>query len=199
MIEVTLSVLVIFFLVGLCAGFFDAISGGGGLLTVPAMLLAGKFQGLFGTASATYSFTSKGHLDLRALAPTAAACFAASVAGAYVASFVPQDALAMALPVVLICVALYFAFGANLSDIARTPLISKLALAGFALPLVGLYDGIFGPGAGSFYMLMLLGLGGLGILQATAQTKLFNFASNLGGFVGFALIGAVAWKIGLAM
>jgi len=209
MIEVTLSVLVIFFVVGLCAGFFDAISGGGGLLTVPAMLLAGvpplialgtnKFQGLFGTASATYSFASKGHLDLRALAPTAAACFAASVVGAYVASFVPQDALAMALPVVLICIALYFAFGRNLGDTARPALISKFALAGFALPLVGLYDGLFGPGAGSFYMLMLLGLGGLGVLQATAQTKLFNFASNLGGFIGFALIGAVAWKIGVAM
>lgn len=209
MIEPTLTLLLIFLAVGMCAGFFDAISGGGGLLTVPALLLAGvpplialgtnKFQGLFGTASATLSFAKKGHLDLRSNAITAFLCFIASVVGAYIASFVPQKMLGIALPIVLIGVALYFALGANLTDKPRVPLISKFALAGFALPFVGLYDGVFGPGAGSFYMLMLLGLGGLGVLQATAQTKLFNFASNLGGFIGFALIGAVAWKIGIAM
>jgi uncharacterized membrane protein YfcA len=209
LIEVTVDLLIIFFAVGMCAGFFDAISGGGGLLTVPALLIAGvpplialgtnKFQGIFGTASATLTFASKGHLDLRALWPIAASCFVASVLGAFVASYIPQHALSYALPVVLIWVALYFAFSPNLSDLTREPLISATVLTCFALPIVGFYDGIFGPGAGSFYMLMLLGLGGMGVLQATAQTKLFNFASNLGGFIGFALIGAVAWKIGLAM
>lgn len=209
MIEVTIGLLVIFFLVGLCAGFFDAISGGGGLLTVPALLIAGvpvlialgtnKFQGLFGTASATLTFAAKGHLDLRRLWPIAVMCFGASALGAFIASYVPQQALAAVLPVVLIAVALYFALSPNLSDLARKPKVPAIVMTCFCLPMVGLYDGIFGPGAGSFYMLMLLGLGGLGVLQATAQTKLFNFASNLGGFIGFAIIGAVSWKIGLAM
>ena len=67
------------------------------------------------------------------------------------------------------------------------------------LPMVGFYDGIFGPGAGSFYMLALVSLGGFGILKATAKTKFMNFASNLGGFVGLAVVGAVIWPIGLSM
>ncbi|MEZ8007915.1 MAG: TSUP family transporter [Amylibacter sp.] len=93
----------------------------------------------------------------------------------------------------------YFALSPNLTDLRRKPLIPTLILTSFLLPVVGFYDGIFGPGAGSFYMLMLLSLGGMGILQATAQTKFFNFASNFGGFIGFALIGAISWKVGFLM
>lgn len=209
MIEVTIGVLVILFVVAMCAGFFDAISGGGGLLTVPALLMVGvpplialgtnKFQGVFGTASAAMTFAAKGHLDLRALWPVAVVCFLASAVGALIASYIPQDALAFALPAILILVALYFAFAPNLSTGPRKPMISGAMMAGFALPMIGLYDGVFGPGAGSFYMLILLGLGGLELVQATARTKLFNLSSNLGGLIGFALIGAVAWKIGLTM
>tara|TARA_R110002124_G_scaffold72020_16_gene192777 strand:- start:9771 stop:10526 length:756 start_codon:yes stop_codon:yes gene_type:complete len=209
MIEITTGLLVILFFVAMTAGFFDAISGGGGLLTVPALLMAGvpplmalgtnKFQGVFGTATATMTFATKGHLDLRRLLPIAVGCFVASVVGAFTASFIPQDALAYVLPAVLIFVALYFAFAPDLSKGARQPRVSPLILSAVALPFVGLYDGIFGPGAGSFYMLILLGLGGLSVLQATAQTKLFNLASNLGGLIGFALMGAIAWKIGVTM
>ena len=73
-------------------------------------------------------------------------------------------------------------------------------MLGFTVvPLIGFYDGIFGPGAGSLFMLALVALAGMRILQATARTKLFNFASNIGGFVGFAVLGAVVWKVGLIM
>ncbi len=209
MIETAISVLLILFLVAMFAGFVDAISGGGGLITVPALLMAGvpplvalgtnKFQGVFGTASAAMTFASKGHLNLRALWPVALICFLASVVGALIASYIPQDALAFALPAVLILVAIYFACAPNLSKGPRKPVVGGAIITGFALPLIGLYDGIFGPGAGSFYMLVLLGLGGMELVQATARTKLFNFSSNLGGLIGFALIGAVAWKVGLTM
>jgi len=209
MTEITVSLLVILFFVGLCAGFFDAISGGGGLISLPAMLIAGvppltaigtnKLQGLFGTASASITFAAKGHLDLRTLWPIAFLCFAASSAGALTASYIPQEALTYAFPFILIGVALYFALSPNLTDLRRKPLIPTLILTSFLLPVVGFYDGIFGPGAGSFYMLILLSLGGMGILQATAQTKFFNFASNFGGFIGFALIGAISWKVGFLM
>jgi len=67
------------------------------------------------------------------------------------------------------------------------------------VPAVGFYDGVFGPGAGSFYMLAFVALAGYGVLKATAHTKLLNFASNLGGFAAFALVGVVAWKAGLVM
>ncbi|TGR71748.1 hypothetical protein EN866_40095, partial [Mesorhizobium sp. M2D.F.Ca.ET.223.01.1.1] len=65
--------------------------------------------------------------------------------------------------------------------------------------LVGFYDGVFGPGAGSFYMLAFVTLAGYGVLKATAHTKLLNFASNIGGFVVFAAVGVIDWKIGLMM
>ena len=77
MIDITVNLLILFFFLGLFAGFFDSISGGGGLLTIPVMLIAGvpplvalgtnKLQGLFGTASATITFAMKGHLNIRAL------------------------------------------------------------------------------------------------------------------------------------
>jgi uncharacterized protein len=67
------------------------------------------------------------------------------------------------------------------------------------VPAIGFYDGLFGPGTGSFFMLAFVSLAGFGMLKATAHTKLLNFASNLGGFATFALVGAVAWKIGVLM
>jgi uncharacterized membrane protein YfcA len=78
-------------------------------------------------------------------------------------------------------------------------LVSPFILGFIVLPLVGLYDGIFGPGAGSFYMLALVSIGGFGIIKATAKTKLMNFSSNIGGFIGLAIAGAIIWPIGLSM
>ena len=191
------------------AGFLDSISGGGGLLTIPAMLTAGvpplealgtnKLQGIFGTGSATITFASRGHIDFRSLWPIAVLCFISSIVGALIASKIPEQRLAIFIPYILIFVALYFGLSKNISDIGNAPILRFSILATLILPIVGLYDGIFGPGAGSFYMFALLSLLGVGIVQATAQTKLLNFSSNLGGFIFFCVVGAVNWEIGLTM
>jgi len=209
MIDITVNLLILFFFLGLFAGFFDTISGGGGLLTIPVMLMVGvpplealgtnKLQGIFGTGSATLTFASKGHLDFKSLWPIALLCFISSIVGALIASQIPEQTLAIFIPYILILVALYFGLSKNISDVGKTPILRFSILATIILPIVGLYDGIFGPGAGSFYMFVILSLGGLGIVQATAQTKLLNFSSNLGGFIFFCLIGAVNWEIGLIM
>ena len=209
MIDITVNLLILFFFLGLFAGFFDTISGGGGLLTIPVMLMVGvpplealgtnKLQGIFGTGSATLTFASKGHLDFKSLWPIAFLCFISSIVGALIASQIPEQTLAIFIPYILILVALYFGLSKNISDVGKTPILRYSILATIILPIVGLYDGIFGPGAGSFYMFVILSLGGLGIVQATAQTKLLNFSSNLGGFIFFCLIGAVNWEIGLIM
>jgi len=209
MIDITVNLLILFFFLGLFAGFFDTISGGGGLLTIPVMLMVGvpplealgtnKLQGIFGTGSATLTFASKGHLDFKSLWPIALLCFISSIVGALIASQIPEQTLAIFIPYILILVALYFGLSKNISDVGKTPILRYSILATIILPIVGLYDGIFGPGAGSFYMFVILSLGGLGIVQATAQTKLLNFSSNLGGFIFFCLIGAVNWEIGLIM
>lgn len=191
------------------AGFVDSIAGGGGLITVPALMLAGlspvqalgtnKLQGLFGSGSATLAYAAGGHVDLRAQAPWAVLSFAGAAAGALLATLVPGDLLRVALPFMLIAIALYFAFRRGMDDTDRASRMSTFMFGLLVVPAIGFYDGLFGPGTGSFFMLAYVMLAGYGVLKATAHTKLLNFASNLGGFAAFALAGAVVWKIGLAM
>jgi uncharacterized membrane protein YfcA len=191
------------------AGFVDSIAGGGGLVTVPALLLAGfspvdsiatnKLQALFGSGSATLAYAAKGQVSPSRQLPAAAAAFAGGCAGALAATVAPADVLSAALPVVLIAIALYFALKPNMNDLDRAERLSPFLFAATLVPLVGFYDGIFGPGAGSFYMLGFVALAGYGVTKAAAHTKLLNFASNLGGFVIFAAVGVIHWKIGLLM
>jgi uncharacterized membrane protein YfcA len=191
------------------AGFVDAIAGGGGLVTVPALLLAGftpvesiatnKLQALFGSATATLAYARKGHVDLRAQSKWALLSFLGSALGAGLATVLPGEFLSALLPLLLIAIAVYFALKPNMGDVDRARRMGPVLFGFTIVPVIGFYDGIFGPGAGSFFMLAFVGLAGFGLLKATAHTKLLNFASNLGGFVVFALAGVVHWKIGLAM
>ena len=191
------------------AGFIDSIAGGGGLITVPVLMLAGltpeqalatnKVQGSFGAATAAFSYARSGLVDLRAQLPTATLAFAAGVAGAMLVTALPTQALRVVLPVVLIGIALFFALKPGLSDADRVARLSPGVFALTAVPGIGFYDGLIGPGAGAFYMLAFVTLAGFGILKATAHTKLLNFASNIGGLTAFALTGHPLWLVGLLM
>jgi uncharacterized membrane protein YfcA len=158
-----------------------------------------KLQALFGTSSATFAYAAKGHVDLRRQLPTALAALAGGALGALAATIVPGAILSAALPIILVAIALYFAIKPNMGDIDRARRLSPFLFGLMIVPAIGFYDGIFGPGAGSFYMLAFVSLAGYGILKATAHTKLLNFSSNIGGFVIFASVGVIAWKIGLLM
>jgi uncharacterized membrane protein YfcA len=194
---------------GFAAGFIDSIAGGGGLVTVPALLLAGlspaeslgtnKLQSLFGSASATIAYAQKGHVHLKTQLPSALMSGLGGVAGALLAGFLPGDLLRAFLPILLIAIALYFALKPNMGDIDRSRRVTPFLLGLTVIPLIGFYDGLFGPGAGSFYMLCFVSLAGYGLLKATAHTKLLNLASNLGGFATFAFLGVINWKVGLCM
>ena len=191
------------------AGFVDAIAGGGGLITVPVLMLAGlspeqalatnKVQGSFGAATAAFSYGRSGLVDLRRQLPTAALAFAAGGAGAALVTALPTDLLRVALPVLLIGIALFFALKPGLNDLDRAARLRPALFALTAVPLIGFYDGLIGPGAGAFYMLGFVTLAGFGILKATAHTKLLNFSSNLGGLAVFALTGNPLWLVGLVM
>jgi uncharacterized protein len=195
--------------VALVAGFIDAIAGGGGLVALPALLLAGldpvsalatsKLQGTFGTASATHTFWKKGLLKPREhLAEIFSASVGASL-GVLCVSLAPTDLLKQAMPLVLIVIAIYFAFSNKLSVHGRKRLLPLGVFSfGFA-PLIGFYDGIFGPGTGSFFMLALTSLFGVGLVEATARTKLLNFTSNFAALCFFAAGGHMVWTVGLAM
>jgi hypothetical protein len=191
------------------AGFLDAIAGGGGLITVPAYALAGldpatavatnKVNGAMGVAAASLAFARRGAYRDAEPWRIAAGAAVGGAAGALLLSRVPTGWLATAMPVALIVIALYFAFTPSLGDSARRPRVSTAVAAGVFAPLIGLYDGLFGPGAGSFYMIVCVALLGRSALRATAETKLANLASNLASLIAFGLLGKIVWPLGLTM
>lgn len=207
--DLSLTLALLLIAAAFLAGFVDSIAGGGGLIAVPALLLAGftpvealgtnKLQGLFGSASATVAYSRKGHVDLKAQLPWAALSAAGAALGALLATVIPGEMFRAFLPFLLIGIALYFAVKPNMGDIDRARRLSPFLFGLVIVPLIGFYDGVFGPGAGSFFMLAFVALAGYGLLKATAHTKLLNFASNLGAFVIFAFVGVISWKIGLIM
>ena len=209
MFEVSLNLLMMLLGAAFVAGFIDAIAGGGGLITLPALLLAGaspiealstnKVQGSFGAATAALSYARAGQVDLRAQRVPAFVALAAGLFGAVLATRLPTETLHIVIPMVLIAVALFFALKRGLSDEDQVRRIRPELFTALFVPLIGTYDGMIGPGAGAFYMIGFVTLAGYGILKATAHTKLLNFSSNIGGLVIFALFGATWWFTGVAM
>ncbi|MGV8853840.1 MAG: TSUP family transporter [Devosia sp.] len=195
--------------VGMLAGFVDAIAGGGGMIALPALLSVGlppvaalatnKLQGSIGTAMAALTFWRRGYVSLRALLPAALLTFAGSLSGALVVRQLDTSLLNIAVPIALIGIALYFLFAPNLSDIDKTARLSFgrfVPLLGFA---IGFYDGIFGPGTGSFFTIGFVMLFGLGITRASGNTKVLNLVSNLAALAIFIPSGDVVWPVAVAM
>ena len=194
---------------GMLAGFVDAIAGGGGLIALPALLAAGvrpiaalgtnKVQGVIGTAMAATTYWRRGYVSLRALALAIPATFAAAFLGAFVVKQIDVSVLSLAVPVALVAIALYFLLAPRLGDEDRH---ARLGWTGFVPVLgmaVGFYDGIFGPGTGSFLTMGFVALFGLGVTRAAGNTKIVNLASNLGALALFIPSGDVLWPAALAM
>lgn len=209
MFEIATDLALLLVLAAFVAGFVDAIAGGGGLITVPALLLAGanpvealatnKLQGTFGAGTAALSYARAGHVRLLDQLGMAAVAALAGGAGAMVAHLIPAEVLRLIMPVVLIGVAAFFALRRGLSDADRVQRMPPAVFTFTAVPLIAAYDGFFGPGTGSFFMMGFVLLAGFGVLKATAHTKLLNFASNLGSLLVFVFSGAMWWMTGLAM
>lgn len=209
MFELSLTVVALLLAAAFFAGFVDSIAGGGGLITVPALLLAGlppvqalatnKVQGAFGAGTAALAYSRKGHVDLKSQTVPALLSFAAAFAGSTLVPFIPTQTFRLGLPAILIGVALFFALKPGLSDADRHQRLTPALFTATAVPLIAFYDGLVGPGTGSFFMIAFVLLAGQGVLKATAHTKLLNFASNIGSVTAYALMGAPLWLLGLAM
>jgi uncharacterized membrane protein YfcA len=201
--------LALLFLLALTAGAVDAIAGGGGLLTVPALLWAGltpvealatnKAQGVFGTLAATAQFIRRGMIEPRRAALAVACTFAGAAAGAVAVQFLPNDLLARLVPLLLIAFALYFLLSPRVSDVDSHRRIGDATFGALVGTGVGFYDGFFGPGTGTFFAVAYVALLGLNLRRATAHAKLLNFTSNLAAFLFFVAGGQVVWAIALAM
>ena len=194
---------------GLLAGFVDAIAGGGGLIALPALLAAGvppvaalgtnKVQSVIGTGMAALTYWRKGFVSLPALAVAIGCTFVAAFLGAFVVKQVDTSLLQIAVPLALVAIAFYFLFAPRLTDEdkhARLRFALFVPLMGAA---IGFYDGIFGPGTGSFLTMGFVALFGLGITRAAGNTKILNLASNLGALALFIPSGDVIWAAAGAM
>lgn len=190
------------------AGFIDAIAGGGGLVTVPALLAAGippvsalatnKLQSSMSVAMACGRYARTGLIDFRGYAATAALVFVLAFAGALAVQSVSNAVLGRIMPVLIVAVVAYVLLSPRMTDADSHERLSRRAFAPVA-GAVGFYDGFFGPGAGSFYSTSLVALRGMGLTRAAATTKLFNFTSNFAALILFALGGHVLWLLGLVM
>lgn len=209
MLEVSIELLSLLLVAAFAAGFVDSIAGGGGLITLPTLIIAGappvtalatnKVQGLFGAGMAAINYSRAGHVKLSEQIWPALVSFAAAVIGALLASHLPTDVIRLGLPVLLIGIALFFALKPGLNDIDRVRRISPTIFMVTFVPVIGFYDGLVGPGTGAFFMLGFVALAGFGVLKATAHTKLLNFASNVGGMLAFAFVAKPWWITGLLM
>lgn len=206
--ELEISILLLLGFAALVAGFVDSIAGGGGMITIPALYLAGipphealgtnKFGAVFGSFSATLHFYKNGYLDLKKCGIFIASAFVFSVSGTLLVQVINADFLRKCIPFLLIFFALYFLFSKKVREEASNARFGKVALA-FVIGGIGFYDGFFGPGTGSFLMMSLISLGGFGIKDALAQAKLYNFTTNIASVLVFAMFGHILFTIGIVM
>lgn len=196
------------------AGFVDAVAGGGGMIQVPALFAAypreapaallgtNKLASIFGTLNAARKYARAVAMPWATVVPTAAAAFLFSFAGAALAAWLPKEAMRPLVLVLLIAVAVYTAlrpdFGQAARSIAR-PTRRAFWLAVAAGALLGFYDGVFGPGAGSFMIFAFVRLFGMDFLHASASAKVTNAATNAGALLLFAPAGHMLWALGLGM
>jgi len=202
-------VLALLAVTGLVAGFIDSIAGGGGLITLPALLAAGlppqlalgsnKLQGSFGTFSASLTFLRGGEVSLREMALPFGVTFAAAGLGTLAVQALDPGFLAGMIPFLLVAIAVYFVLAPQAGTMDTRARIGPHAFVWGIVPVIGFYDGFFGPGTGSFFAICFVALLGHNLRRATAKTKLLNFASNIASLCFFVLGGNVAWAAGLVM
>lgn len=197
------------FLAAFIAGFLDTLAGGGGLISLPALIISGipplaalgtnKLQGSMGTATATYVMLKTKKVRWEDVKLLMLSAFIGSLLGTIVVQFVNTELLYFVIPVVLLLTAIYFIATPQLQLADRQPRISDSLYRKAVVPTIGWYDGMFGPGTGSFFALSGVSLRGHGLINATAVAKTLNFATNFASLIIFLIAGKVVWAAGIVM
>jgi uncharacterized membrane protein YfcA len=204
----------VFFLIlaAFSAGLVDAIAGGGGLIQLPALLIGlpqastvevlgtNKVASVFGTTASALTYRRSVKTDAIFLVTMALPALFGSVLGALSASLIPTQSMRPIVFVLLVSVAIYTWRKPDLGSIEalRYQKNKRFLISAIAGLVIGFYDGIFGPGTGSFLMLILIYLG-FAFLSASAIAKVVNVSTNLGAIMVFGLNGAVLWQVGLVL
>ena len=207
--EISIELLALLFSVATFAGFIDAIAGGGGLLTIPALLATGmtpaialgtnKLQACGGSFSASLYFVRKKAVNLREILLLIALTFLGAVIGSILIQRIDVQALKVFLPFLVFAIGLYFLFAPSIGDDDKKQRIGYPLFAVLVGATIGFYDGVFGAAAGSFYTLSFVLLLGFNLTKAVAHAKVLNFTSNLASLIFFILGGAVIWQVGIVM
>ena len=192
------------------AGFVDAIAGGGGLISLPAYLLAGvpmhqaiatnKLSSATGTTISTIRYCRNTKVDWSIAGPAIVLSLIGSSIGAKLTMMMPESVLKVVLLVVLPVTAV-FVFRKNALVEKQSGSVSHrrmLLITWIAALAIGCYDGFYGPGTGTFFILVMVGLAKMDMMQAAANTKLINLASNISALVAFLIGGKVVLTLGLA-
>ncbi len=211
---ISTATIVVLVLVAFAAGWVDAVVGGGGLLQLPALLIAlpdstppasilgtNKVSSVWGTAVSSALYAVKIRPDWRSIIPLVIGASTGSALGAQAARFLPKEVFTPIVLLALVVVGVYTWRRPELGLITERKHVGRthyLITLGIGLA-VGAYDGILGPGTGSFFVILLVGLLGWGFLDASAQAKIANLVTNLSAIAVFAAHGAVLWQLGLMM
>jgi uncharacterized membrane protein YfcA len=203
------ELLAFLFFVAIAAGFLDTLAGGGGLLTLPALMMAGlpplsalatnKLQSSMGTATATFMMLRNKHVRWHHVKWLMFAAFIGSAMGTVIIQLINTDALTIVIPVVICFIGLYFLFTPTVDEANKKPRMSASRYKKLVVPVIGCYDGLFGPGTGSFFALAGRALRAQPFLEATAIAKTLNFSTNIASLIVFFFAGQVIWLVGFAM
>jgi uncharacterized membrane protein YfcA len=196
-------------LVAVIAGFIDAIAGGGGLLTIPALLFTGitpvqaiatnKLQACFGSFTATRFFVKQNLVSPRKQKWGILAASMGAILGAIAIQQFDSKILISLLPFALILIAVYLVLAKNFGQSADKPKLNEKKFNASFIAGIGFYDGFFGPGTGTFFTLSYCKMRAMNLIQATAHAKLMNFTTNIISLLIFILSDQIIWQIGLAM
>ena len=208
----TAATVVLVLLAALGAGWIDAVVGGGGLLQLPALLLVpgmspvqalgtNKLASIFGTTTSAVTYHRRVHPDLRTAVPMALVALASSFAGASVAALLPAAVFKPIIVLALIGIAVSTLLRPSLGEVTALRHSGRrhhgvAAAVGLA---IGFYDGVLGPGTGSFLVFAMVSLLGYDFLNASAKAKIVNVATNLGALLFFVPHGSVFLGLGVLL
>ena len=195
------------------AGFVDAMAGGGGLIQLPALIVGlpnkelplilgtNKVPSIFGTAAAARNYFKNIKPDIPLTLSMMGPAFIGSMGGASLAATVPKDFFKPFIVFLLVIVAIYTWIKPELGMSENLKYTHKKRLAIVALIglLIGFYDGIFGPGTGTFLVFFLVSGIGYAFLKASGTAKLVNISTNAGAILSFQLTGHIWWQLGLLL
>ncbi len=207
--HLSIDTVALLFVVAMVAGCVDTIAGGGGLIVLPIMLMVGmpptvalatnKLQGSGGTLVASIYFLRQQIVRLQAIKLTVLMTFLGAVFGVWLVLQIESTILKAVIPFLLISMGVYFALSPQLGITDQQQRITHNPFSLLIAPLLGFYDGFFGPGTGMFMALSLVSLRGYNLTKATAHTKILNCTSNVSSLMYFLAFGDVYWNVGLVM